>query len=305
MASPQEQILAWMSDPVISRIALFVVLAIALITAIRIIQGVAVRAVSDSGSRYRIRKLVGFGGYVGAALILAAVLGQQFAQLTVIVGVAGAGIAFALQEVISSAAGWIAILFGRFYKVGDRVKLGGIKGDVIDIGVLRTTLMELGDWVSGDNYNGRIVRVANSFVFKEPVFNYSGDFPFLWDEIAVPIRFGSDWKAAKAIVLEVVTEEVKDFTDASREQWKEVVSKYFIENARIDPFVTLKFDDNWITLTARYLVPYKFRRGTVDNISETLLERFSETPSIQLASATFEVTAMPEVALRMADKPGA
>jgi small-conductance mechanosensitive channel len=61
---------------------------------------------------------------------------------------------------------------------GDRVQLGGIKGDVMDIGVLRTTIMETGQWVDGDLYNGRIV-LANSYVFKEPVFNYSGDFPFM------------------------------------------------------------------------------------------------------------------------------
>ena len=80
------------------------------------------------------------------------------------------------------------ILFGGFYKTGDRVQLGGIKGDVMDIGVLRTTVMEIGQWVDGDLYNGRIVLVANSFVFKEPVFNYSGDFPFLWDGIKIPIQ---------------------------------------------------------------------------------------------------------------------
>ena len=57
---------------------------------------------------------------------------------------AGAGIAFALQEVIASIAGWVAMSFGRFYKIGDRVQLGGIKGDVIDIELLRTTIMECG-----------------------------------------------------------------------------------------------------------------------------------------------------------------
>ncbi len=101
-----------------------------------------------------------------------------FAGLSVALGVPGAGIAFALQEVIASVASWVAVSFGNFYSPGDRVQLGGIKGDVIDVGVLRTTLMEMGEWVNGDLYNGRIVRVANSFVFKEPVYNYSADFPF-------------------------------------------------------------------------------------------------------------------------------
>ena len=122
---------------------------------------------------------------------------EKLGGLTIAIGVAGAVIAFALQEVIVSVAGWFAITFSHFYKTGDRIQLGGIKGDVIDIGILRTTIMEIGEWVKGDNYNGRVVRVANSFVFKEPVFNYSGDFPFLWDEISVPIKYGSDYSKTR------------------------------------------------------------------------------------------------------------
>ena len=85
----------------------------------------------------------------------------------------------------------LGIGLGQYYAPGDRVQLGGIMGDVIDISILRTTLMECGDWVKADLYNGRIVRIANSFVFKAPVFNYSGDFHFVWDEITVPIKYGS------------------------------------------------------------------------------------------------------------------
>ncbi|MEP7380653.1 MAG: mechanosensitive ion channel domain-containing protein [Gemmatimonadota bacterium] len=76
-----------------------------------------------------------------------------------------------MQEVIASVAGWVALTFSCFYSPGDRVQLGGIKVDVIDVGVLRTTLMEIGEWVKGDHYTGRIVRIANSFVFTAPVFN--------------------------------------------------------------------------------------------------------------------------------------
>ena len=65
--------------------------------------------------------------------------------------------------------------FAGFCKTGDRVQLGGIKSDVIDAGILRTTMMECREWAKGDQYNGRVVRVANSFVFKQPVLNYSGD----------------------------------------------------------------------------------------------------------------------------------
>ncbi|WP_333783394.1 mechanosensitive ion channel domain-containing protein [Nostoc sp. 'Peltigera membranacea cyanobiont' 210A] len=77
-------------------------------------------------------------------LFAASIFSDNFRQLTVIFGVIGAGVAFALQEVIASFAGWVAISFGQFYKPGDRVLLGGIRGDVIDISILRTTIMECG-----------------------------------------------------------------------------------------------------------------------------------------------------------------
>lgn len=137
------------------------------------------RYLKNTDSRYYARKLITLIGYLVGFVFITIVFKDRLGGLTVAVGVASAGIAFALQEVIVSIAGWIAISFGGFYKPGDRVQLGGIKGDVIDIGILRTTLMELGEWVQSDLYTGRIVRIANSFVFKEPVYNYSGDFPFL------------------------------------------------------------------------------------------------------------------------------
>ena len=171
-----------------------------------IIKRVIPKYLSQTGSRYRARKFINFIGYALIILAIMIVYSNQLTGFTVFLGVAGAGIAFALQEVIASVAGFIAINFTSFFKVGDRVLLGGIKGDVIDIGVLRTSLMEIGDWVQGDLYNGRIVLVANSFIFKEPVFNYSGDFPFLWDELRVPIKTGGDFEYAKEKFLEILNE---------------------------------------------------------------------------------------------------
>jgi small-conductance mechanosensitive channel len=76
--------------------------------------------------------------------------------------------------------------------VGDRVQIGDTRGDVIDIGLLRTTLMETGNWVSRDLYNGRIVRIPNNTVLKASVFNYSQGFRFIWDEIKVLLTATSD-----------------------------------------------------------------------------------------------------------------
>jgi small-conductance mechanosensitive channel len=184
----EETLRQWLSDPTILRVITAAIAVLIVLSVSRVLKASVSRFVDNSDSRYHFRKFLSFSSYILIILIISLIFSDRLGGLTIAVGVAGAGIAFALQEVIGSIAGWFAITFAGFYKSGDRVQLGGIRGDVIDISFLRTTLMEVGEWVSADLYSGRVVRIANSFVFKEPVFNYSGDFPFLWDEITVPVK---------------------------------------------------------------------------------------------------------------------
>lgn len=125
----------WLLDPVIGRLVALVVGLLVIVVVVRLVNRSLKRIVRDSRVRYRSRKSVVFIGYVIAALVVSTVYSNRLGGLTVAFGVAGAGIAFALQEVIASVAGWVAISFAGFYNPGDRVQLGGIKGDVIDVSV--------------------------------------------------------------------------------------------------------------------------------------------------------------------------
>ncbi|MEA3244641.1 MAG: mechanosensitive ion channel [Gemmatimonadota bacterium] len=290
----------WVRSPAAERLfaALVTVVIIALLA--RMARAAIVNRVADVDSRYRAVKLVRFTAFVVGAIALATIFSQRLASFTVAFGVAGAGIAFALQEVIASVAGWLAVLSGGFYKTGDRVQLGGIKGDVIDIGVLRTTLMECGQWVDGDLYNGRIVKVANSFVFKEPVVNYTGDFPFLWDEIKVPVRYGSDRARVRQILERAASELTSDAVRDARGEWARMVRNYRIEEARLDPLVTLIANDNWLEYTVRYVVDFRRRRAMKDYLFTRILDDIEATKgAVQLASATFELVGAPPVRVQL------
>ena len=240
---------------------------------------------------YKTSKLISVFSYILIVFLLGIVFKDRLKGIPVTLGVASAGIAFALREVITSFAGWIGILFGGFYKTGERVQLGGIKGDVIDIGILRTTLMEVGEWVDGDLYNGRIVRIANSFVFSQPVFNYSADFPFLWDEIKIPIRYGSDYDRTKEILQSAADTIVGDYVDKAQHEWNKMVKKYIIENQSLDSNVTIRTTDNWIEYTLRYVVDYKKRRSTKNALFTKILKEIDSTKgAIEFASTTIELT---------------
>ncbi len=295
----------WIDKPVVWK----TIAAVLTVVIINLILGFIRRTISqyikDSTSLYKVKKLVTFIAYVVIILIVAGIFSDKLQSVTVALGIAGAGIAFALQEVIISFAGWIALTFGHFYKIGNRVQIAGITGDVIDIGVLRTTLMECGQWVNGDLYNGRIVRVSNSFVFKEPVFNYSADFPFLWDEIMLPVTYGSDYKMTKEILNRVAHEVVGDCANFANEKWKEIVKKYMIENAKVDPLVTATANDNWVEFTLRYVVDYKMRRSTKDRLFLRVLEEINKTDEkVQIASTSsnLNLTRVPQLDINLKGK---
>ncbi len=280
----------WLFDPLTGKLVLVLVGLVFIVVAMKLLRRVAGRYLRDNTTRYQARKAVTFFGYLAALVFVALVFSDKLGGFTVAFGVAGAGVAFALQEVIASAAGWVAVSFGGFYRVGDRVQLGGIKGDVIDIGMLRTTIMQIGEWVNGDQYNGRIVRVSNSFVFKEPVFNYSGEFPFLWDELMVPIKYGSDYRLARELIGRVGEEVVGDYARAAEQAWEPITRRYLIEKASVLPTVTMMANQNWIEFTLRYVVDYKARRATKDRLFVRILEEIDGSEErVGIAASTLNI----------------
>ena len=295
----------WLINPTAEKILIVLAGVVLIGILVRLLKRPLASHIADADARYRVRKFVTFGGYAAVVVLVAAVFSDRLGGLAVVLGVAGAGVAFALQEVITSVAGWLAVSFGGFYNVGDRIQLGGIKGDVIDIGILRTTVMEIGDWIGGDQYTGRVVRIANSFVFKEPVFNYSGDFPFLWDEIKIPVKYGSDYGLAREILEKVAAEVASPYVPGARTSWHKVVLKYRVEEARIEPMVMMTANDNWLEFYLRYVVDFKKRRTVKTELFERILDEFAATEGrVAVASTTLHVVDFPAVDVNVKQKSG-
>ncbi len=295
-------VVSWLQRPAASRLLGLAFVVVVVVVVVRTFRRYLAARIEGAAARHQARKWSAVFGWLVILGATGAVFSDRLASIALSVGVAGAGVAFALQEVIASAAGRVAILFGNFYKTGDRVQLGGIKGDVIDIGLLRTTIMEVGDWVKGDLFTGRVVRVANSFIFKEPVFNYSGDFAFLWDEITVPIKYGCNHREAKRMLDEAVVEVTGAFSVDAEREWAGMLQKYNVEPARVAPMVTLVANDNWMEFTVRYVVPYTKRRGTKDRLFTNILDRIEASDGqLVLASATFELVQAPPFRVRLDD----
>lgn len=249
---------------------------------------------SGNSFKYKAQKGVEIVGYALIVILSISYFNGSIQDFGLAIGLLTAGITITLQELILSIAGSFYIFFVQVYKPGDRIEINGIKGDIIDIDSIYTTMMEIGEWVSSDNYSGRIVKLSNAFVFKGPVYNYSQDFPFLWDEFNLPIRYGSDMELAKSIVIEVAQKHLAGFVEDSLANWKEVVSKYYIEDATVEPTLAITMNDNWIQFNLRYIVDYKQRRLTKHLLNEEIAKRIEETNGkVQLASTTLEIVRIP------------
>ena len=280
----------WLDYPFFDRLLTILAGIILIIILTSAIKKALNRTIKSTGNKYRARKAVNFTGYFLVITVILFAYSDKLGNVGVAIGVAGAGIAFALQEVIMSLAGWMYIMVTGVVGVGQRVKIGNNRGDIIDIGVLSTTIMEMGDWVEGDLYNGSILNLSNSFIFKESIHNYSDEYPFLWDEINVPIRTESNYELARKVFLDVLWEVCGDYTRASEHHWDKLKDKYRVEEARVVPGVTLRFDENYITFTLRYIVDYQLRRSIKDKIFTRLLDEIKKHDDVRIATSAMEIT---------------
>src|ERR1700726_4818450 len=245
--------------------------------AFRVLEKTLPRRFGRADARYKVRKLIVFSGYFSILLFLAFLFEDRLGRLSFAFGVAGAGVAVALQDMLASIAGAFSIGFSKLYALGDRVQIGDTRGDVIDIGLLRTTLLETGNWVSGDLYNGRIVRIPNSTVLKGPVFNYSQGFQFIWDEIKVVFTTSSDYQFAREMLQRVAKEAIRDYLVEAQTSWKAMSDYYESENPPLEPTVTLVVNSGNLEFGVSYIVDYTKRTTMQDHLFTKIVQEVANS----------------------------
>jgi small-conductance mechanosensitive channel len=296
-----QQLLDVLKDPLIVKIMRLSLWVIIIVLIIVFSRKQLKKRITDMAHLYKAQKIVEVVGLVLISfIILLTFTLDSLKDYTIIIGLFTAGIAFTLQELILSIAGSFYIFALRVYKPGDRIEINSIKEDVIDINSMYTTIMEMGEWVSSDNYTGRIVKLSNAFVFKGPIKNYSMDFPFIWDEINIPITYQSDVELAKKLILENASKILSDYTENSKLKWKEMVERYYIEDATLDPTIAIKLTDNWIEINLRYITDYKRRRNTKNMLFEAIEKAINQTSQkVSIASSTIQLMNYPPNDIRM------
>ncbi|MEP7085215.1 MAG: mechanosensitive ion channel domain-containing protein [Betaproteobacteria bacterium] len=232
-------------------------------------------------------------------------------RLATAFGLMSAGLAFALQQVITAIAGYFVILRGSTFTIGDRISMGGVRGDVLRLGFIQTTIMEMGQppsvqsadpamWVKSRQFTGRIVTVSNARVFSDPVFNYTRDFPFLWEEMTIPISYKADRGKVEEILLAAAKHHAVDPDALAAEAKEDLQRRFSVEPIELAPKVFFRITDNWLELTLRFLVGTHLIRGVKDAMSRFIVDELDKA-QIGLASATYDIVGFPPIEIRRSE----
>ena len=216
---------------------------------------------------------------------------SELGALATVVGFAAAGIAVALQDVIMSIAGYFR-LSGRFgIKHGDRVELQGVRGEVVEIGLTKLALLELGDSTQSSP-TGRLVMIPNSTVFREKFVNHPASSLMIWRELRFTVSPDCDFRVLEKQLLEVVEAVFARYRDSAQSQ---LLAMQRNLNVRIDstrPQSRVRLGAAGLEITLRYPVDARNEVQVADEISRRLLDLLARETRLR-----FVPTAAPNIQL--------
>lgn len=269
--------------PLAQKIVLAVMLISLVLLATKLLKKIFNRKIVDKTHVFNFNLIVDlFASLLMLGIILSLLFANWYTAL-VSFGIVSLILGFALQNLIISFFGWLYILIRKPYEVGDRIRIGNVYGDVINVSYIDTTLWEFnGDYLSGDHPSGRIIRFANSKVFSEYVYNYSWPlFPFIWNELSLFISYDSDFKFTSDTIKRIVETEIGEAMVRRVKRFKTILKNTPVDELDVNeyPSVILKAHSNtWIEVVVRYLVEPKKSGQVKKRLFDVVMEELKKNP---------------------------
>ncbi|NND71253.1 MAG: mechanosensitive ion channel family protein [Rhodothermales bacterium] len=245
------------------------------------------RFVTDPKRLYHSSKMIRRISGIVALVLIVGFFSPRLGDVLTVLTVIGAGLAIALREALLSVFGWFHISLNAPFKQGDRIEINGVAGDVVDIRIMKTVLMEIKNWVEADQSTGRIVHIPNNWIFAHALQNYSRGFKFLWNELSVTLTFRSNWQRAQDIMTGFANESSEIVEHQASKEIHQLSKEYLVHYSILTPFVYVRIVDNGVRLTLRYLCEARKRRGTEHALTISMLDEFRKHPDIEFAYPTF------------------
>jgi len=210
----------------------------------------------------------------------------NFNQLGTFFGLFSAGVAIALKDPLVNVVGWLFIIMRRPFIIGDRIQISTYSGDVIDVSIFQTSILEIGNWVEAEQSTGRIIHLPNGIVFTQGVANYTKGFDYIWNELSILLTFESDWHKAKKLIIGLANDLTSSVIQDATSQIKNASQKYLIKYKNLNPIVYTSVKDSGVQLSLRYLCKVRERRSSENVLWESILQVFEKNEDLEFAYPT-------------------
>jgi small-conductance mechanosensitive channel len=232
------------------------------------------------------RRMAGYLVFLLILLVLALFFLEDLKAIATVLGIAGAALVIALQDLCSSFAGWFIIVASGKVRVGDRVEIDGHMGDVIDIQLLRITMLELNNWLGIDEPTGRVIVVPNSFIFKSKVVNFSHVHPYIWSRLDITVTFETPAEEAHALLTRVLTEETREEFEIASRAAEAMEQHYGVADTTYTPKVYSVIADSGVQFSLLYVSHYRRRTEVRNRINARIIAEFARNPRLAFAYPT-------------------
>lgn len=219
---------------------------------------------------------------------------EDLRAIATILGLATAAVVIALQDLCSSFVGWFVIVMSSKMKIGDRVEINGIRGDILDIQILRTTILETGNWLHTGDHTGRVVVIPNNFIFKHDVFNYSYLHPMIWERLDVLVTFETPPKEAEEVLTAILQEEAKESLEQYRKGDENFSKHYHVAKSKREPKILCTIGDSGVLFSLFFPAHFRGASSFKSRLSKRILEEFAKRPQLQFAYPTQRMIPTPD-----------
>ncbi len=208
---------------------------------------------------------------VGVLLALLVIFGTP-SQMPTILGLAGAGLTVAMKDFIVAFFGWFVLMGKNGLRVGDWVEINGVAGEVVEINLLRTVLLETGNWADTGHPTGRKVAFVNSYAIEGHFFNFTTSGQWLWDELQINVPPNQDPYPLLDAIQKTVAKETETTAAAAEEEWKNAASHYKVSSVSAAPAVNLRPTSAGVEVHVRYIARAQERSAIRARLNQALVE---------------------------------
>jgi small-conductance mechanosensitive channel len=233
---------------------------------------------------YNRRRITRYAFSIIGMICIIPVFYSRIGNLPTILAFTGAGLVISLKDITLNFIGWFLIHNNNGFSLGDRLEIDGVKGDVVNIGIMRFTLLEISSDDSSDQSTNRLVHIPNHQTLTKKLYVSSGKMEFIWDELKILLTLSSDFEEAEKICNDILKEFIglneKKFN--VEERFRGLSENYLLKIGITTPIVYTSIQDGGILLCLRYLTRIQEKRDIRSKLFIKILKEFRNKSNIEI-----------------------